>query len=229
MVIGGLQKVSLSDFPGKISAIVFTRGCNFRCPYCHNPELVDPGQYVTPISQVKVLRFLGSRKLQLQGVVVTGGEPTMQKDLPSLLAAIRNLGFATKLDTNGSNPDLLEEIVNGGLVDYIALDIKAPLTSYSRVTGVGARTQDIERSVHLVIRSGLPHELRTTYVESLLSDEEMRGIAVLAQGCACFVVQGFRPSKTLDPGMRAHPQPRSAKLEAIQRLMEATGLTVAIR
>jgi pyruvate formate lyase activating enzyme len=229
MVIGGFQKFSLADFPGKISAIVFTRGCNFRCPYCHNPELVDPARYTAEIPQEEVLRFLGSRTRQLQGVVLTGGEPTLHDDLPSFLEKIRRLGFAVKLDTNGSNPELLQRIVRDSLVDYVAMDIKAPLDAYPRVAGVTVNLENIERSVRLVIGSGLPHEFRTTYERSLLSTEDMGAIAELVQGCAHYVVQGFRPSRTLDPAMRARARPDRASLQEIRKLMETAGLPVLVR
>lgn len=229
MVIGGLQRFSLADFPGKISAIVFSQGCNFRCPYCHNPELVDPVRYATPILQEEVIQFLAIRKSQLQGVVVTGGEPTQQADLPDFLTVIKDLGFAVKLDTNGSNPDLLGEVLSRGLVDYLAMDIKAPLASYSRVAGVEVCLEDIEQSVRLVIGSRVEHEFRTTYLEPLLSTEEMKGIAMLVQGCRLFVLQSFRSARTLDPDMLGQPIPEKKRLQEIQELMESTGISVLIR
>jgi pyruvate formate lyase activating enzyme len=229
MVIGGLQKFSLADYPGKIAAIVFSQGCNFRCPYCHNPELVDPLQYATPILQVEILQFLVTRRGQLQGVVVTGGEPTQQEDLPDFLATIRDLGFAIKLDTNGSNPALLEEILTRGLVDYLAMDLKAPLGSYSRVARVRVATEDIEKSVRLVLRSGVAHEFRTTYLESLLSTDEMKGIAALVRGCSLFVLQSFRSARTLDPDMHGQPMPDRKRLREIRELIESTGTRVLVR
>jgi pyruvate formate lyase activating enzyme len=229
VVIGGLQKFSLADFPGKISAIVFTRGCNFRCPYCHNPELVDPARYAPEIPQEEVLHFLGSRRGQLQGVVVTGGEPTLHDDLPVFIARIRALGFAVKLDTNGSNPDVLQGLISDSLLDYVAMDIKAPLAAYTRIAGAPIAAADIERSVHLVIGSGLPHEFRTTYEGSLLSTQDMAAIAEIVRGCALFVVQGFRPSGALDPAMRGRVRPDRASLLAIRELMEAAGLPVFLR
>ena len=229
MVIGGFQKFSLADFPGKISAIVFTRGCNFRCPYCHNPELVDPARYTAEIPQEEVLRFLGLRRGLLQGVVVTGGEPTLHADLPLFLSGIRALGFAVKLDTNGSNPDALRGLIRDSLVDYIAMDIKAPLDAYSRVAGVPVRAEDIERSVRLVIGSGLSHEFRTTYEGSLLSIQDMESIAEMARGCAQYVVQSFRPSGALDPAMRSIARPDRASLQVIRKLMETAGLPVLLR
>ncbi len=229
MIIGGLQKFSISDFPGRISAIVYTRGCNFRCPYCHNPELVDPALYTEPIPQAAVLEFLSGRTGRLQGVVVTGGEPTIHPDLPVFLSSVRRLGFDIKLDTNGSNPRLLESIIAGRLVDYIALDIKAPLAGYRRVTGVDASTADIGRSIRLVIESGVSHELRTTYEESLLSPEDLRDIADLARGSDLFVLQSFRPTKTLDRDMLARPVPDAACLDRARRAVEGAGVPLLIR
>ena len=228
MVIGGFQKFSLADFPGKISAIVFTRGCNFRCPYCHNPELVDPARYVAEVPQEEVLRFLGSRRGQLQVVVVTGGEPTLHDDLPLFLAGIHALGFAVKLDTNGSNPDALQGLIRDSLLDYIAMDIKAPLSAYPRIAGAPVRVEDIERSVRLVIGSGLPHEFRTTYEGSLLSTKDMEAIAEIVLGCANYVVQSFRPSRALDPAMLSRARPDRASLQAIRKLMESAGLPVLL-
>lgn len=229
MVIGGLQKFSISDFPGRISAIIYTRGCNFRCPYCHNPELVDPARYATPIPQSYILDFLQGRVGRLQGVVITGGEPTLHSDLPELLSAIKKLGFDTKLDTNGSNPEMLQQIVSRHLVDYLAMDLKAPLDGYRRVTGVDARTEDVERSIRIVIESGLAHELRTTYEESLLSLEELKEIALLARGSHLLVLQGFRPTKALDRGMLGRRTPDSACLERARQAIETTGVALQIR
>jgi len=229
LVIGGFQKFSLADFPGKICAIVFSRGCNFRCPYCHNPELVDPKRYAPEIPQEEVLRFLGLRRGRLQGVVVSGGEPTLHDDLPAFLAEIRKLGFAVKLDTNGSNPEALEGLIRESLLDYVAMDIKAPLAAYPRIAGAPVSAEDIERSVRLVIGSGLPHEFRTTYESSLLSTRDMEAIAEIVRGCESYVVQSFRPSGALDPAMRRLARPDRASLHAIRKLMETAGLPVLLR
>ena len=199
MVIGGLQKFSLSDFPDRISAIIFTRGCGFRCPYCHNPELVDPCRYVDSLACETVLSFLASRRGLLQGVVVTGGEPTLHDDLPDLLSEIKTMSFFVKLDTNGSNPALLEHLIDQKLCDYVALDIKAPMDSYRRLVCAPVNPASIKRSLDLVIGSGIPHEVRTTYVESLLSDEEVQGIGDLARGCRQIFLQLYRGTKSLDP------------------------------
>jgi len=229
MVIGGLQKFSLQDFPGKIAAIVFCRGCNVRCPYCHNPELVDPGRYAASIPPAEVLDFLSTRRGRLQGVVVTGGEPTLHRDLPDFLAAIRDLGFAIKLDTNGSNPVMPSEILGRSLADYVAMDIKAPISAYARVAGAAVQTQDIVESIRLLNDTRVPHEFRTTYVDSLLSIADMRKLALLLQGCGRFVLQSFRPAKTLDEGLLFHHSPTEAKMKEIREMLEAAGLKVALR
>jgi pyruvate formate lyase activating enzyme len=229
MVIGGFQKFSLSDFPGKISAIVFTRGCNFRCPYCHNPELVEPAVYATPIDEVKILSFLKSRGKRIQGVVITGGEPTQHEDLPEFLERIRGIGCAVKLDTNGSNPALLESIVSAGLADYIALDVKAPLRLYPSVARVPVNTADILQSIRLVIDSGIPHEMRTTYLESLLSIDDMREIAEMVRGCRLLVVQSFRPTKALDPAILKLSVPSAAVMEEVLAAVVAMGVPCETR
>ena len=127
MLIGGFQKFSLIDYPGKICAIVFTQGCNFRCPYCYNPELVNPQKFTPSLSEKDVFSFLKKRKGQLDAVEITGGEPTLQKDLLAFLEKIKAMGFLVKLDSNGSSPDIIQEVVQRGAVNYLAMDIKAPL------------------------------------------------------------------------------------------------------
>src|SRR6056297_2585563 len=127
MIIGALQKTSLIDYPGEISAVIFTRGCNFRCPYCHNPELVDKKRYTTALEINEVLTFLENRKGLLDGVVITGGEPTIYGDLPEFLLKIKQMGYLVKLDTNGTNPAMMRRVIDLNLVDYIAMDYKAPL------------------------------------------------------------------------------------------------------
>jgi pyruvate formate lyase activating enzyme len=177
MTIGGLQKITLTDFPGRLAAVLFTRGCNFRCPYCHNPELVDPRCYAEPIPDEEVFAFLENRIERLDGIVVTGGEPTVHPDLPELLHRIRRLGFSIKLDTNGTNPDLVGQLIKAKMLDYIAIDIKCAPDSYSRVAGVRVDANAICECVEMTISSGLPHELRMTFVEPLVSMEEIPGVA----------------------------------------------------
>jgi pyruvate formate lyase activating enzyme len=229
MIIGGLQKFTLVDFPGRVAAVVFTQGCNFRCPYCHNPQLVDPDRYAAPLSEEAFFAFLGQRRDQLQGVVVTGGEPTVHDDLPEFLASIRSLGFAIKLDSNGSNPEMLRRVLAKGLVDFLAMDLKGPVSSYKRVTGFDASAGDIGRSLEIVIHSGIPHEIRTTYLETLLSMKDLRDMAAHVKGCASFVVQGFRPSETLDQTFRAQKAPSRAALLEILEAFRSAGVAASIR
>jgi pyruvate formate lyase activating enzyme len=229
MVIGGFQKFSISDFPGLISAIVFTRGCGFRCPYCHNPELVDPSRYAPEISLNDVTDFLRSRKGRLQGVVVTGGEPTIHEDLPQFLADLKAMGFAVKLDTNGTSPRTLQKVLEEGLVDFIAMDIKAPPSLYERTVKAPVSMPDIIRSVGLILASGLPHEFRTTFVESLLSVRDILSIARLVKGCDRYVLQPFRGGATLDDSFTAELPPDPARLQEIVEAFSAAGLTVDTR
>ena len=229
MLIGGLQKFSLSDFPGVISAIVFTRGCNFRCPYCHNPALVDPSQYAVAIPAEEVMRFLASRKGQLQGVVVTGGEPTLHLDLPDFMAALKSMGYQVKLDTNGSRPEILDRIIGQGLVDYIAMDIKAGAGSYARVAHVDVDVKQIQQSIDMIACSGIPYEFRTTYLEALLSIEDMAGVAELARGCRRFWLQKCSTASVLDPSIAGQPGERHSAIEAARALLEASGIDVRIR
>lgn len=229
MIIGGFQKFSMSDFPGKVSAIVFTRGCNFRCPYCHNPELVEPDSYVTPLNEASIISFLKSRRGRIQGVVITGGEPTFHEDLPEFIRKVREMGCAVKLDTNGSNPALLERIISLGLVAFVALDVKAPVRLYSSVARAPVDTGDILRSIRIVIDSGLPHEMRTTYLETLLSIDDMKEIAEMVRGCGLLVVQSFRPTKALDPAMLEQPIPSARVMEEIRAAVDATGVPCETR
>jgi len=167
MTIGGLQKVSLIDYPDKISAAIFTQGCNFRCAYCYNQELVYPALFKEPIPENEVLSFLDNRKELLEGVVVTGGEPLLQSDLEDFLREVRAMGYQIKLDTNGSRPDRLEELLGKDLVDYIAMDYKAPLRVYGRITGVEIDKKRIVRSLEMITGSGLSYEIRTTVFSGL--------------------------------------------------------------
>ena len=229
MVIGGLQKFSLSDFPGLISAIIFTRGCDFRCPYCHNPELVDPSRFASSIPLDEVMDFLRSRAGRLQGVVVTGGEPTIHPDLPAFLAGLKGMGFAVKLDTNGTNPGMLQRLAADRVLDYIAMDIKAPPARYASTVQAPVAVKDLLLSVDLVRHSGIPHEFRTTFVEEFLSTTDVLAIAELVKGCQRYVLQPFRGGKVLDAGLKASEPENRIRLTEIARIVAAAGYTVELR
>lgn len=189
MRIGGIQRCSLVDYPGKVSAVIFTQGCNFRCPYCHNPQLVEPSLFATPLDVAEVLSFLKSRVGRLDGVVVSGGEPLLQKDLPDFLAQIRRFGFPVKLDTNGSFPERLQEVIAAGLVDYVAMDIKAPFDKYQQAAGVDADTDRIAGSIRALHDAGIDHLFRTTVAPPLVSAEDAEHIRRNLAGSSLHVQQ----------------------------------------
>jgi len=199
MKIGGFQKVTLIDYPGKIAATVFTVGCNFLCPYCHNPELVE-GQKIKNqpiIKEQEILDFLKTRQGLLEGVCLTGGEPTLQNDLPDFIRKIKELGFLIKLDTNGSSPLMLEKLLTEKLIDYVAMDIKAPLEKYKKIVGEKINLEDIQRSVELT-RQAPDYEFRTTILPKLHSKKDILSIGRWLQGSKKYYLQQFKPTKTLD-------------------------------
>lgn len=182
MKIGGLIKFTLIDFPGRPAAVVFTQGCNFRCRYCHNPELVYPHLFTEPVAIEEIYSFLKRRQGTLEGVVVSGGEPTLHEDLPSFMADLKAMGYATKLDTNGTRPDMLKSLLDARLLDYIAMDIKAPLEKYSLITGVDFNPEVLKQSMDLIRQSGLEYEFRTTYDKEVLTDADISTITQRLDG-----------------------------------------------
>ena len=200
MLIGGLQKVSLIDYPGHIAATVFTAGCNFSCPFCHNPGLVRVGfdKYQMFLTDEEVMEFLRSRQGMLDGVCVTGGEPVLQADLSEFLAKVKELGFLVKLDTNGSRPDILQNLIKQGLLDYIAMDIKGPLEKYSKIAGMDIGLENIHKSTQIV-RNFPEYEFRTTVAPNLHEKGDFLSIARWLDGSKRYFLQQFRPDKTLDP------------------------------
>ncbi len=199
MRIGGLQKFSMIDYPGKVSAIVFTTGCNFRCGFCHNPELVQPDQFPEPIPVEEVLSFLESRKGKLDAVSITGGEPTIHADLPDFMATIKEMGYLVKLDSQGTNPAMLEQIIARKLVDYLAMDIKGPLDRYEEITNMPVNLDDIKRSIKLLMTSGIPYEFRTTIVKEQLSPEDITKLLETIKGAQQYYLQKFIPTKANNP------------------------------
>ena len=219
MFIGGFQKFSLIDYPGKICAIVFTQGCNFRCPYCHNPELVKPELFERPIPEEEILSFLKNRVGKLDAVEITGGEPTLQRDLLEFIKKIKDMGFLMKLDSNGTNPEILEKAIKEKIVDYLAMDVKAPLEKYSKVVGTKVDTKKIRQSIDLIMNSGIDYEFRTTIVRSLLSKEDIIGIGKLIRGARMYFLQKFIPTKTLDPNFLKETTYSSEELESLRKII----------
>ena len=203
MKIGGLSKFSLSDFPGKVAAAVFTQGCNFRCPYCHNGSLLSTDVFeFCLIPEEEFFEFLQSRNKHLDGIVVSGGEPTIQADLPEFLARIKSEGFLVKLDTNGSQPQVLREVLQSKLVDFVAMDVKASLAIYDRLTGVRTPISQILESIELIARSKVAHQFRTTVVKALLSPKDIDSIGKLIPSGSAHRLQKFCPQHALDPALR---------------------------
>jgi len=198
--IGGLLKFSMIDFPGYISAIVFTQGCNIRCKYCHNPELL-PIDDDTSYSEEEILYYLEKRKKCLEGLVITGGEPTLQADLKDFIMKVRNFGYKIKLDTNGTNPQMVRELINEHLVDFIAMDIKAPFEKYHLVCGP-VNTAKVQESMSLIINSGIPYQFRTTYYKEVLNDADIENIKAMCPDVSKFKLQECLPVNEIKPTLK---------------------------
>ena len=195
MILSGLQKLTLLDFPGRIAATVFTRGCNMRCPFCHNASLVVGGADIIP--EDEFFAFLESRRGRLGGVCVSGGEPTLQADLPRFIEKIKAMDFEVKLDTNGTNPDMLSSLIDGGLLDYVAMDIKSSPEGYARVSGVSPDMEKIKRSIELLLSDKIDYEFRTTVAKPLFSTGDFVEIGKLIKGAKRYYLQGFLDSGDL--------------------------------
>lgn len=188
MNIGGIQKTSLIDYPGKLSCVLFLTGCNFNCPYCHNPDLVR-GKSRPAMDQDQLTAFLSKRRRFLEGVVITGGEPTLQADLPELCYTLKSMGFSVKLDTNGSHPEMLKQLMAEQLIDFVAMDIKTDPERYVPNICRTCNPSDIIASAQLILASSLSHEFRTTCVLPLVDQAAIDGIAQLIDGAGRHALQ----------------------------------------
>lgn len=207
MQIKGLQKTTLLDYPGKVACTLFTGGCNFRCPFCHNASLVLSPNDVTDISEEEFFKFLEKRVGVLDGVCITGGEPLLQHDIIPFMKKIHALGFAIKLDTNGSRPKLLREIVELGLVDHIAMDIKNAPEKYPLTAGTDLDFDTIKKSIDFIMNCGVSYEFRTTVVKELHSLDDMASIGRLISGAQNYYLQSFKDSGDLIcPEYSAHSE-----------------------
>jgi pyruvate formate lyase activating enzyme len=186
-----------------VAAVVFTQGCNYRCPFCHNSGLlateVEAGRLLAPEA---ILAKLRARRGKLDAVVVTGGEPTLQADLAQFLEDVRTLGFLVKLDTNGSRPDVLAALFEARLLDYVAMDVKATWSRYKELAGVDVCVEDLQRSLKMIAGSGVPHEFRTTIVPALVKHEDIAAIREQCPGTSFFRTQQFRPERAVAAGLR---------------------------
>ena len=229
MQIGGLQKLTLIDYPGRLAAVVFLSGCNFRCPWCYSAELVLPEKIKSQpkISMKDFFNFLKERQKVLDGVVICGGEPTTSEELPSFISKIKKLGYLVKLDTNGSNPKMLKRLIspllNGSsLIDYIAMDVKAPIgakNKYKQATGVKIDLGKIKKSIEIIKNSGLDYEFRMTVVPGVQGREDIVQAAKDISPAKQFYLQNFQSEKTIDPEFKKiKPYSREFLLE-IQKII----------
>ena len=224
MRLGGLMKMTLLDFPGRVACTVFTVGCNMRCPFCHNASLVVHPEEL--LDDEDFFDFLKTRRGMLDGVCVTGGEPLLHYDLPFFLSRIRDLGFATKLDTNGAEPEALRKVVEAGLLDYVAMDIKAPLEKYGTVSGLGWVPEGIRESVSYLLSGAVPYEFRTTVVEELHEPSDFAAIGEWIRGAERYYLQMFADSGDLiGEGLSApSPEKMRACLAAVRPFVPSAAL-----
>ncbi len=247
MRIGGYQKLTLIDYPGIIATTVFTVGCSFRCPFCHNPELVKRGALGIEYSQKMEKEFfahLEKRKGKLEGVCITGGEPTVQPDIIEFIQKIKNRGYLVKLDTNGTRPDVLKKLLDQKLLDFVAMDIKHQLKKYDKATGVkgpastrgndhsstrGGDKKRIKLSVNLIMNSSVPYEFRTTVVPGIHEEKDFLEIAKWIKGARAYYLQEYREKIILDPKLKKKTKGKTLDLKKIKKAIEKYFSKVGIR
>lgn len=226
MKISGLQKLTLLDFPGSTSCIIFTQGCNFNCQYCHNSELIDinrEGQ----LNCDDVMEFLKMRKNLLDGVVITGGEPTIQKDLKDFIKDIRSLGYKIKLDTNGSTPKVLKDLIDENLLDYVAMDIKTTFSNYKNITDIDGCSTNVKRSIDILKSSKIPHEFRTTIIKNRHSIKDIISICKYIGPNEKLYLQNFEMNDAVrDKNLESYTK---SELTIIQDLLEMIFPNVTVR
>ena len=228
MVIHGLQKMTLVDYPGKVAAILFTGACNFRCPFCQNASLVLHPSSEPVIDDEEIFSYLRKRKGMLEGVVMTGGEPTVHADLLEYMARIKDLGYAVKLDTNGYRPDVLRKAVEGGYADYVAMDVKNSLTSYAATAGIEhLYTALIEESISFLMEDRVPYEFRTTVVHEMHNDKDFEEIGRMCAGCRNYFLQTYSDrGDIINPVFTA---PSQEEMERYIRILRKTIGNVSLR
>jgi pyruvate formate lyase activating enzyme len=230
MIIKGLQKTTLIDFPGRVSCTVFTAGCNFRCGFCQNPALVQVNSDLPLIKEKDFFSFLDSRKKWLQGVCISGGEPTLHADLPEFCSQIKEKGFEVKLDSNGSKPETLKKLIQKNLVDFIAMDIKTSMKKYSLLCGIKVDLKKINESIELIRNSGIEYEFRCTVIPEFFSKEDALSIGEWLKESKIFVLQQFRNEiPLLDPEFKKRKPYPQQKLEELKELLEPFFGEVQIR
>ena len=215
MIFNGFQKMTLLDFPGRVACTLFAGGCNFRCPFCHNAGLVLGG-VTESYSEDEILDYLSKRKGLLDGVCITGGEPLLRPDLKEFIIKVRALGYAVKLDTNGSLPERLYELIEEGLIDYVAMDVKSSMVGYGRAVGIeNFDTADIEKSIDLLLEDRVDYEFRTTVAHPLHSAEDIEALCQRIKGAKRYFIQNFVDSGNLIGEGLSAPDP-----EIMQQMLE---------
>lgn len=227
--IAGLQKLTLIDYPFKLAAIIFTYGCNLRCEYCHNPELVTESfDERFDFNEERILDFLRERKGKLDALVITGGEPLIYDDLPVFIKKVKDLGYLVKLDTNGLLPQKLKGLMDRKLLDYVAMDIKYPKEGYIKYIGE-EDLKKVKDSISMIIESGLDYEFRTTYVKGIHDLKSSAGIGKLIKGAGHYYIQNFRPGKTINPTLSSQNSFTDSELEILKKNIKHYVQNVEIR
>lgn len=232
VTIGGLQRLTLIDYPGHLAATVFTAGCNFRCPFCHNPELVGSGKLEagSGILEKEFFKLLEERHGKLEGVCITGGEPTIQPDIVGFIEKIKALGYKAKLDTNGMRPDVLRLLYSKKLLDFVAMDIKNSPEAYNKATSVKTDIERVKLSVELIRNSGVDYEFRTTAVPGIHREGDFLEIAKWLSGAKKYVLQAFEDKgKILDPNLKKKTRGKKLDLEKIAKNVKKYFNIVEIR
>jgi pyruvate formate lyase activating enzyme len=230
MLISGFQKSTLLDYPGKLACLVFTYVCNLRCEYCHKPELViQPLKKRSSITEEEIFSFLEKRKNLVDGVVITGGEPTIQKDLIPFIKKIKNMGFLVKLDTNGTDSRIVKKILEMNIVDYWAMDIKYDKEIYIQNLENKIKYEEVEKSIKLIMENAKDYEFRTTYVKGIHTTNSVKGIGEFIKGSKRYYIQDFRPGKTINPTLNDSNSFTQKELENFKKLMQKYVKQVEIR
>lgn len=205
MQIHGINKLTLLDYPGKLACLIFTGKCNFRCPFCHNSTLVLAPDTQPLITEKEVFDYLLSRRQVLEGVCISGGEPTLQPDLAGFIEEVRALGYSIKLDTNGSRPAVIKDLLSRNIIDYIAMDVKNSPEQYSETIGIDSyNTDNIKESIRIIMDSGIEYEFRTTLVEEFHKNTDFNELGQMIKGAKHMYLQGFRDSDDIiQPGLHA--------------------------
>lgn len=215
MKIVGIEKSSFIDYPSNICSIIFTGGCNFRCPYCHNSSAVN--NIESMIREEEVINFLKKRKRFVEAVCISGGEPTLQKNLYDFICRIKEEDFLVKLDTNGTNPSLLKKLIHEKLVNYVAMDIKAPLNKYSMIAQTNVHIDDIKESINILLENKVDYEFRTTVCRELLTMDDIITIAHEIKGCTTYALQNFRDGETVLAGKNKFTPYTAEELNDIEK------------